>query len=322
MKVGFLKYVFFVVCLTVLEARGQNDFFFNHYMFNPSYFNPAWVGSEENAFVAAHHRTQWAGYDATFDPGGVPSTQLVSLSVPFQSAYLSGFGVAVTNDLLGPLITNQVRISVAVKRETSIGLIRLGLMPSVNLISGNTDRYRFRDDGDDVVNELLNNGLNEVLPNLHAGLMYSNYNSLDIGISVENIIEPRYNLGSPLDNVLERNYNVFARKSMGITRDLEFIPSILIRTDLNSYSMDVSGVLEYEQRLWGGLAFRRAESLSVLVGYSFLENGKLKAGYSFDYIIRDRDAKEPTSHEIFIRYNLPDLVFGGRKAVKTPRFAF
>ena len=322
MKGSFLKYCFFVVCLVALEARGQNDFFFNHYMFNPSYFNPAWVGSEDNAFVAAHHRTQWAGYDATFDPGGVPSTQLVSLSVPFQSTYLSGFGVAVTNDILGPLITNQVRISVAAKQETGFGSIRFGLMPSVNLISGNTDRYRFRDDGDDVINELLTNGLNEVLLNLHAGLMFSNYNGLDAGVSVENIIEPRYNLGSPVDNVLERNFNVFVRKDMGISRDLVFVPSILIRSDLNSYSMDVSGILEYEQRLWGGLAFKRAESLSVLVGYSFLENGKLKAGYSFDYIIREQDAKESTSHEIFIRYNLPDLIFGGRKAVKTPRFAF
>ena len=64
---------------------GQNDFFFNHYMFNPSYYNPAWVGTEDQAFAAAHHRTQWAGYDASFDPEGAPTTQLVSLVVPVRS---------------------------------------------------------------------------------------------------------------------------------------------------------------------------------------------------------------------------------------------
>jgi hypothetical protein len=52
-----------------------------------------------------------------------------------------------------------------------------------------------------------------------------------------------------------------------------------------------------------------------------MEN-QLKFGYAFDYVVKDREAKEVTSHEIYIRYNLPDLIFGGRKAVKTPRFNF
>ena len=64
------------------RSCGQNDFFFNHYTFNPSYFNPAWTGvRRDDAFVAAHHRTQWAGYDATFDPEGAPTTQLIIIAV-------------------------------------------------------------------------------------------------------------------------------------------------------------------------------------------------------------------------------------------------
>ncbi|MEQ9006382.1 MAG: type IX secretion system membrane protein PorP/SprF, partial [Ekhidna sp.] len=69
---------------TAQYGFAQNDFFFNHYMFNPSYYNPAWVGTEDQAFAAAHHRSQWVGYDATFDPGGAPTTQLISLVVPVK----------------------------------------------------------------------------------------------------------------------------------------------------------------------------------------------------------------------------------------------
>ena len=109
---------------------------------------------------------------------------------------------------------------------------------------------------------------------------------------------------------------------MGIMRELVINPTIMVRTDLITYTYDISAVATYQERMWGGVAFRRAESLSILLGYSFLEDNKLKAGYSFDYVIKDRDAKQPTSHEVFIRYDLPNLVFGGRKAVKTPRFTF
>ena len=97
--------------------------------------------------------------------------------------------------------------------------------------------------------------------------------------------------------------------SIGITRDLVLRPSVLVRTDLSTYTFDLSAIAYYQEKMWGGLAFRRSESLSLLLGYSFLENNVLKVGYSFDFITRDREAKQISSHEIFVRYNLPDLVF-------------
>jgi len=291
-------------------------------MFNPSYFNPAWTGMENQAFVAAHHRTQWAGYDASFDPEGAPSTQLLTLGVPIKSNILSGFGLSISNDIIGPIITNQIRIAFSAKRETRIGDFYIGLMPSVNLINSNTNGYRFSEDGDDIIQFLINNGLSEVLPNLHAGLLLESHGGLYTGISIENILEPGYDVGSGNNNVTKRNVNLLMGKNLHVSRELLLKPTILIRSDLNSYSLDVSGIIDFRKKMWGGMAFRRAESLSLLLGYSFFEDLRLKAGYSFDYIINEQDAKEPTSHEVFVRYNLPDLVFGGRKAIKTPRFVF
>ncbi|NQZ76547.1 MAG: PorP/SprF family type IX secretion system membrane protein [Ekhidna sp.] len=286
-------------------------------MFNPSYYNPAWVGTEKEAFVAFHHRSQWAGYDASFDPEGAPSTQLLSLVVPVQSVF-SGVGMSISNDRSGPLNTIQVRASISIRKELGFGALSLGVMPAINSAAINAN-YRFVDDGD---NSIPDGGESQTKPNLHAGIYYRSPQNHFIGISAENLLEPSFDFGADVTNRTEISYLFTAGTYLSISRELAINPTILIRSDFNALTYDIGFIAVYEERMWGGVAFRRSDAISLLLGYSFFEGGKLKAGYSFDYIIKDRDAKQPTSHEIFVRYNLPELVFGGRKAVKTPRFTF
>ena len=307
----------FLLLLVASAGVAQNDFFFNHYMFNPSYYNPAWVGTEDQAFAAAHHRSQWVGYDATFDPGGAPTTQLVSLVVPVKST-LSGFGVSVSNDKVANVNNLQARFSVSIKRDFQFGQLSFGLMPAINVQSLDPN-FRPVDPND---GSIPSNKESQLKPNLHAGLYFKSRKEYFVGVSAENILEPGFDFGTDAENIVPINYLLIGGTSFGLMRELVLNPTIMVRSDLNTYTYDISAIAVYQDKMWGGLAFRRAESLSVLLGYSFLENNKLKAGYSFDYVIKDQKAKQPTSHEVFIRYDLPDLVFGGRKAVKTPRFTF
>lgn len=291
-------------------------------MFNPSYINPAWVGSEDQAFAAAHHRTQWAGYNATFDPGGAPTTQLASIIIPVKSK-LSGVGLTVVNDRTGPLSSQQARLAISTSKTFRFGEIYLGLMPGINVSSVNTDYLRFTDQNDQVIEQLIQQGGGSQLqPNLHGGLYFQSNKNYFLGFSVENILQPGFDFGSGASNTIPINYNFLGGTTIGLMRNLVLNPSVLVRSDLKAYTYDISAIVVYDERMWGGLSFRRAESLSILLGYSFLEDNKLKAGYSFDYVVKDREAKQATSHEVFIRYDLPDLVFGGKKAVKTPRFTF
>lgn len=311
-----ILFAFLSICLAHL-GFGQNDFFFNHYMFNPSYYNPAWVGTEDQAFAAAHHRSQWAGYDASFDPEGAPTTQLLSLVVPVKSTF-SGVGISVANDRVGPINSIQARISVSVKKSFGFGDLSIGLMPALNTQALNPN-YRAVDNPDPYIPDGKESQLK---PNLHMGVYFQSRKDYFVGVSVENLLQPTFDFGTLARNEIPMNYILMGGTSLGIMRELVLNPTIMVRSDLNTYTYDISAIAVYQERMWGGLAFRRAESLSLLLGYSFLEDNKLKAGYSFDYVVKDKDAKQPTSHEVFIRYDLPDLVFGGRKAVKTPRFTF
>ncbi len=304
------------------SAVGQNDFFFNHYMFNPSYYNPAWIGVESEAFVTGHHRSQWLGYESSFDgSGGAPSSQLISLVVPVQGK-IAGVGMSISNDRVANLTNLQARLAVSLKKEFRFGNIHAGLMPS--LFSQSLDFGQFRP----VEPEpgLAQGKESQMKFDLNAGLYFESNRNYFVGFSAVNILEPAFDYGTQLSggslsNSVSTNYLITAGTSIGISRDFVLRPTTLIRTDFKSYTFELGGIAYYQDKMWGGLSFRRSESISLLLGYAFLDN-QLRFGYAFDYVVKDREAKQPTSHELYIRYNLPNLVFGGRKAVKTPRFNF
>lgn len=308
--------LFTFLILLSLVGYGQNDFFFSHYMFNPTYYNPAYAGVEAKAFAAAHHRSQWVGYNATADPGGPPSTQLLSVVIPVQSTF-SGVGLSLSNDKLPGLRSVQARLAISAKKEFSFGQLSLGISPSLNIQTLDPGDFRPSQPEDFGPKESI------LKPNLHLGIFYQSQKNYFIGVSLENLLEPTFTFsGSDEGDYFKRNYLLYGGTTFGIARELVLKPTVLLRTDLNSLSYQMGAIATYQERMWAGLAFQKSESLTLLIGYSFLEDNKLQAGYALDYVVKDRAAKQPTSHEIFLRYNLPNLIFGGRKAVKTPRFTF
>mgnify|MGYP001169264009 CR=1 FL=1 len=305
-------------------SKAQNGFFFSHYMLNPSYFNPAWVGTGESAFVAFQYRNQWLGYSSSFDgDGGAPSTQLLTLNIPVNSV-ISGLGFNLSNDNLGPLNNIQGQFTVASKWNLSFGTLSVGVMPGFFSQTEKFDELRFNDPEDP-----LNVGARQtqLKADLNAGIFFQSKGNIYFGLSALNILEPSFNFGINIDTVsfgnnFKRNYTGLVGTVININQDLVIRPSVLVRSDLVGFTYDLSALAVFKEKMWGGISYRRSESAILLLGYSLLEDNVLKLGYSFDYVVDEQDAKQPTSHEIFIRYDIPDLIFGGKKTVKTPRFSF
>jgi len=313
----------FLLIITVCCARAQTDPIFSHYMFNPAQYNPAWLGDVNTAFGAFQYRNQWTGFDTSFDgPGGAPNTQLMTLAIPMQS-YLNAVGSNLILDTQGAETTLKWQVSGAYNLRLKPGVLSFGIMPGVISRTIRFDEFRFEDPSDP-----LNTGSNQtqISPDLAAGVFFKTFSGYFAGAAVDHILQPRLinieSSGIETRGKLDPVYYFHGGKSIQLNRDLDVTPSFIVRTDLNSYTVDVSGVATYRDLMWAGLSYRRAEAAVLLIGYNFLEDKTLQVGYSFYNVIRNQAAKQPTSHEIFIRYNLPDLIIGGRKPVKTPRFSF
>ena len=309
-----------ILGLSLMNAFGQNDAFFSHYMFNRAFYNPAAVGNEQFATVTLQHRSQWLGYSSTFDgSGGAPSTQLLTVDIPVEE-YISGVGLTVLNDNLGPESNFVIQAPISYSIPLQFSTLSIGIMPGFFSRTLKFDELRFNDPSDP-----FNIGTRESqgVFNLGAGLFFQTDKSLFIGVAATNLLEPEFDFGlDSLQNRLEMGLNATAGFTFQLTRNLDATPSVLVRSDLNTYTFDINMLMDYKNLAWGGLSFRRSEAIVLLLGYSFLANNELKVGYGLDIVVNEQDAKQPTSHEFLIRYNVPNFRFGGRKPVKSPRFSF
>lgn len=310
-----------LLAVCAIGAKTQNNYLFSHYMFNPAYFNPGWIGSERQAYAAFQHRSQWLGYETSFDgPGGSPSTQLLTAMAPFQNFLISSVGITISNDNLGPVANLQVQLPVAYSMEFRNGTLSLGLAPGIFSQTLKFDEFRFNDPTDP-----LNHGSREVQtkPDLSAGVFYQARNSLFVGVGAANILRPGFDFGiDSLENFQKTSFALHGGYTLHVNDNLDLSPTVLVRSDLAGYTFDVGAIATFNKKMWAGFSYRMEEAVIFYLGYSLLPDNKLKVGYAFDYVINGQRGKAATSHEIFIRYDLPDLVFGGKKAVKTPRFSF
>jgi hypothetical protein len=114
--------------------------------------------------------------------------------------------------------------------------------------------------------------------------------------------------------------NITAGYYYEVNFDLKLTPTVLVKTDLKEYSFDFGVIATLKDKMWGGLSFRQSEAVNVLLGYAFLKDKSLKFGYSIDVVVKDQQAKENFSHEMMLSYQLPVVVGGSKRIVRTPRY--
>ncbi len=312
--------LFFCIChLYSLVVYGQQDAQFSQYMFNTLYYNPAYAGVEGLTTFKVYHRTQWAGYaPSTGDPSGGLNTQVVSLNAPLLKLR-SGLGVHVVNDRLGPLTNMEAQLSFAYHLGIGDSKLSLGVRFGAFSQTIDYDQYRYIDKDDQLL-ETYTGNRSQIRPDMSVGIFYR-ARKYYAGIGFKHLMESEFDFGiNAQKNPLKRHMIITGGFDYEPTYKITLTPSFLVQSDLNSYSFDIGALATYDNTMWGGVSFRQAEAIIVMVGYSFLKEKSLKLGYSFDYIIKAQDAKEPTSHEIMVSYSLPVISASEKKIIRTPRF--
>ena len=99
----------------------------------------------------------------------------------------------------------------------------------------------------------------------------------------------------------------------------ELDPSLLIKTDFVSAQYDVSAILKYDNKFWGGLSYRVQDAVTVLVGMNM---GPFKFGYSYDITTSKLGGagKSNGSHELFLRYCFKISIPTYPKSYKNTRY--
>ena len=313
MRRGFISMMFLVYGFV---AYGQQDPQFSQYMLNEIYYNPAYAGIPGSAEFSAIHRTQWLGYESTFDGAGNPQTQLISANIPIFKIN-SGAAFYAINDRLGALNNLEIQASYAYHLAFKNSKLSFGVRAGVVSQSIDFDQYRWVDPDD----PLRQSGKEtQIRPDLSAGIYYR-AQKYYLSLSASHLLNSEFNFGNDsLANALIPHLYFMAGYDYEINYDFVLRPSVLVKSDLTTYSFDLSLLAYFREKLWFGFSFRQSDAMIALIGYSFLKDNSLRLGYSFDYIINAQEAKNPTSHELLLSYTLPVLSGGEKRIIRTPRF--
>ncbi len=314
-----IKYarLFLVIGITLFSVKlsAQQDAQFTQYMFNPLYYNPAYAGMSNGVELTAIHRSQWFGYDGTVNSGGAPNTQMISINNPLPQ-FKGGAALYISNDNLGPSNNFEFQLSYAYHLNLGNGgTLSAGIKGGFYSSSLNFDELVFVDPGDIVAG--LSGKESQVVPDLGVGIFYRKGDFFG-GLSANHVIGGNFDFGEDqISNQLSRHYYLSAGYDYRINSQLTITPTVFIKSvSLDTYSFDLSVIGKYNEKLWAGLGYRQSESASAMFGYNVLGDRSLTLAYAFDFIVADRDSKEPTSHELMLIYNFKS---SGRDRIRNPR---
>lgn len=314
-----LKRIFytFLLALTGITASAQQDTQFSQYMFNNLFVSPAYAGVEGVTQLTAFHRSQWLGYQSSFGgDGGAPTTQMISFNTPIFKLR-SGFGAYVLNDQLGPQNNQEVQLSYAYHLGIKESKLSFGIQLGAYSQTINGSHYRYIQNNDPLI---IEGKESQVRPDLGLGLYYRS-EKYYLGMGVNHLLRSQFDFGQNISRgALQNQINFTAGYFYEVNFDLKLNPTILVKTDLKQYSFDVGVIATLKDQMWAGLSFRQSEAAILMLGYSFLKDKSMKLGYSIDFIVKDAQAKQPTSHELMLSYQLPVNPGSGKKVVRTPRY--
>jgi type IX secretion system PorP/SprF family membrane protein len=298
------------------KSMAQQDPQFTQYMFNTLYYNPAFAGTEGVTKLTAMHRSQWLGYQPSYGGGGAPTTQIVNMTAPMFKVN-SGFGALVINDKLGPQNNLEAQVSYAYHLGLKESKLSFGLRAGIFSQTLDFDKYRATDPNDPLLE--ARGKESQVRPDLSGGVFFRR-EKYYAGVSFNHLIKSEFDFGLNQRSALEQHYYFTGGYTHQMSFDVKLQFTTLVKTDLTKTSFDLSGLAYYKDTMWGGLSFRQSEAAILLLGYSFLKDKSLRFGYALDYVVKDQNAKQPTSHEFMLSYELPVNPGSGKKVVRTPRY--
>lgn len=313
-----LKRTFYTILLSLVGTGlfAQQDPIFTQYMFNNLYLTPAYAGVDGITRFTAIHRSQWLGYESSFGDGGAPSTQMVSFNTPIHKLK-SGAGLYVLNDRLGPMNNLEAQVSYAYHLGIKESKLSFGVKAGIYSQSINGDRYRPIQKDDPLI---ISGKESQIRPDLGVGVFYRS-EKYYAGVGFNHILRSEFDYGT--DNsktALTNHLNLTGGYFYEVSFDLKLQLSGTVRSDLNTSQLDFAGIAYHKDTMWGGLAFRQGEALSLILGYALLKDKSLKIGSGVDLVIIDTQAKENFSLEFMVMYDLPVVVGPGKKVIRTPRY--
>lgn len=316
-----IAYVLFMGLLSFCDVYGQKEPQYTQYMYNIGSFNPAYVGTVENAEIAALYRAQWIDID------GAPRTIRFGTNIPLANEK-NGLGFNAVSDALGP--TTQTFIDVAYSFQFNVGddtKLSLGIDAGGAILDVDYTEGQF-ENPEPLVNDDV---INAFYPTVGAGAFLYSQNWY-AGLSVPNFlagINTDEDVVAFLENTVQ--LNLIGGYIFELSDNLKFKPAFLLNyLDGAPLNLNVSANFLISDIFTLGASYRYDNAVSGLAGFQI--SSALFLGYSYDYNTNALGEFNNGSHEAILKFYLgtgggtknkkqkKKNTKGKPKQIDTPRF--
>ena len=289
------------------RVNAQYDAQLSQYMLMPGTFNPGVAGESSEMNISLINRQQWVGMD------NAPTTLFLHVAMPFSiNNQRNGFGLILLKESIGLFSTQLLQLQYAYKKKMGDGVLSIGIQGGIIQENFDADKIHIPQSdyhsgvGSDA--SIPKGSLKGTIPDFSLGIWYDN-KKIYAGLSASHLFETSIKLKAGSDAADENSYLTQASRTyyltngynIDLTNPLYTVqPSLLLKTDLSAWQVDVSAKVLYKERFWGGLGWRWQDAVIVMAGIKLPQG--LSIGYSYDISTSAVASFAGGSHEIFLGY--------------------
>ncbi len=254
--------------------------------------------------ATALNRQQWVGFD------GAPSTTIFNISAPVSPFKTpSGIGLIIESDNVG--FDKDINLSGVYTYLMDVGTGKMGIGLSLGMLNKTLEPDWKIPGGDGFTSpdqDPLIPVNKESYVAFDAGIgAYYKTDKYYASLSVTHINQPKikFTKGTPY---VSRHYYLTAGYNIQLPNpSLELLPSFFVFSDGKAFQFNITSLVRYNKKVWGGVSYRAGDALTGLIGFE-LYNG-LRIGYAYDFTISDIRKNTSGTHEFMVNYCF-DLSFG------------
>jgi len=301
------KLYIILVFLFAIQMQAQQDPQYTQYMYNMNVVNPAYAGSFDGIAIGALYRSQWVGLD------GAPKTGTVTIHAPVGEKI--GLGLSLINDEIGPVRETNAYADFSYTLQLGGGNTKLALGIKAGATFHNIgliDLERI-----DLVDPLLEENINEVSPNVGAGLYLYQPDRYYVSVSMPNMLNSVHLDAANGRQIGSETQHLFAAAGyvFSLSDNFKLKPHGLLKFAFDApLSFDVNANVFMYDVVEVGVGYRLDDSFSGMVNFMITPN--LRIGYAYDSIQSELNYSTNASHEIFINF---DFSFT-KKVSRSPRY--
>ncbi len=297
MKSFWLTLLFSVLVCSGLRAQQEPQF--SHNMFNNMGINPGFAGLRNSICATGLFRQQWAGFKTEEGEKLSPETYSLNVDAPV-SLLKGGLALGFLQDKVG--FQTAVGVKLGYSYHYLLGYGKLGIGGQIGFIDSRIDFSQFKpiNEGDPVLAD--KDEQSNILLDFAIGGFYQSDESAWFGLSVSQLRQANNEIGYA-NYRNKRHYYLAGGFDYVYPGNNNYVitPSALLKSDFNSYQLDLNTMVTYKEMVWGGVSYRLDDAVVFLLG---LRLDQISIGYSYDLTtsLLGRNGRSWGSHEIMLQY--------------------